>query len=52
VGSDIREAVKRMRKAGLSHRDIAVFVGLSGRKWNVYQAVCAEENIEQVESEA
>jgi hypothetical protein len=52
VGSDIREAVKRMRKAGLSHRDIAVFVGLSGRKWNVYQAVCTEENIEQVESEA
>lgn len=45
VGNDIRETIKRMRKGGLLHREIAPLVGLSGRKYSVYRAVCQEEGI-------
>jgi hypothetical protein len=45
VGNEIRETIKRMRKGGLIHREIAPLVGLSGRKYSIYRAVCQEEGI-------
>jgi hypothetical protein len=45
-GNAIRETIKRMRKKGWQHRDIAPLVGLSGRKYSMYQAICKEEGIE------
>jgi hypothetical protein len=46
VGNTIRETIKRMRAKGMLHRDIAALVGLSGRKYPMYQAICKEEGIE------
>lgn len=46
VGNDLKETIRRMRKHGMPHRDIASLVGLSGRKYNVYQQICAELGLE------
>jgi len=51
VGNDIRETIKRMRRKGMKHREIAVLVGLAGRKYDLYKAVCVELGI-TVEQEA
>lgn len=45
-GNTIRETIRRMRKKGWQHRDIAPLVGLSGRKYSMYQSICKEEGIE------
>jgi hypothetical protein len=45
IGNDIRETIKRMRKRGMAHREIATLVGLAGRKYETYKAVCIELGI-------
>src|SRR5260221_10727945 len=52
VGNDIRETIKRMNKKGIALRDIAKFVGLSGRKYPIFQEVCKQEGIAGSQVEA
>jgi hypothetical protein len=55
VETGIRETIRRMKKAGEPDRKIARFVGLSGRKYAIYQRVCRELGFvaeQQTESEA
>jgi hypothetical protein len=42
VSADILETISRMKKANMSDRDIAAFVGLSGRKYRLYQQAVAQ----------
>jgi hypothetical protein len=42
VEAATRETVRRMKEAGMPDRDISKFVGLSGRKYGMYQQVLAE----------
>jgi hypothetical protein len=42
TGNDLVETIKRMRARGLPHRDIAFFLGLTGRKYEQYQQLCRE----------
>ena len=46
VGNETRETIRRARVRGMPHRDVAGLVGLSGRNYATYQAVCKEEGIE------
>ncbi len=46
TGNGIRETIKRMRKKGMAHRDIAQLVGLAGRNYPMYQSIIKEEGIE------
>lgn len=54
VGNEIRETIKRMRRKGMAHREIAQLVGMAGRRYGQYKQVCREEgiDIERVEGEA
>jgi hypothetical protein len=55
VETGIRETIRRMKKAGEPDRKIARFVGLSGRKYTLYQRVCRELGFvaeQQTEGEA
>jgi hypothetical protein len=55
VETGIRETIRRMKKAGEPDRKIARFVGLSGRKYALYQRVCRELDFvaeQQTEGEA
>lgn len=51
TGNSIPDIVKRMRKRGMKHREIAPLVGLGGRKYELYQAMCREEGIDLVQPE-
>jgi hypothetical protein len=50
LDSFIRATIKRMRKKGMPHREIAQLVGLAGDKYKTYRAVCQQEGV-QIESE-
>jgi hypothetical protein len=55
VETGIRETIRRMKQAGEPDRKIARFVGLSGRKYFIYQRVCRELGFvaeQQAEGEA
>ena len=45
IGNDIRETIRRLNSKGMAHREIASAVGLSGRNYGAYQAVCRELGI-------
>jgi hypothetical protein len=45
VSLDIRETIKRMHKANIALRDVAKFVGLAGRKYDVFREICRQEGI-------
>jgi hypothetical protein len=57
VETSIHETIRRMKQAGEPDRKIARFVGLSGRKYGLYQQVCRELGLvaaeqQQAEGEA
>lgn len=45
IGNETRETIRRMKAKGLPDREIAAYVGLSGRNYGTYQAICKEEGI-------
>ena len=45
VSSDTRNTIRRLRERGMAHREIAPIVGLAGKKYTQYQAICREEGI-------
>jgi hypothetical protein len=49
VGNDVRAIILRMYRAGDSLRKIAETVGLNGRHYKLFQAVCTELGIKKVE---
>jgi hypothetical protein len=48
----IKETIRRMKEAGMSDRHISKLVGLSGRKYGIYQAVLTELGYGQAEEGA
>ncbi len=49
VGNDIRQIIMRMSRAGTPLGEIAKMVGLNGRYYPIFQAVCVELGIKKVE---
>jgi hypothetical protein len=49
VGNDVRGIIVRMHRAGHPLRKIAETVGLSGRKYPLFQAVCSELGMKKAE---
>lgn len=43
--AEIRKTIRRLFQINMSHRDISRAVGLSGRKYQLYQQICQEEGI-------
>jgi|GEM_PF-5484767 len=52
VGNDVRGIIVRMRRAGDSLTKISDTVGLNGRKYPLFTAVCQELGIKKAEREA
>ncbi len=38
----LRETIRRMKESGMADRKVAALVGLSGRKYHIYQQICRE----------
>jgi hypothetical protein len=45
LANDLVETIKRMRARGLPHREVAFYVGLSGRKYEQYKQLCQQAGL-------